>query len=970
MAVSSLHPRSRGARGSRAAAFALAAASLTGAPAQAASLPSGFTERLVASGLDRPTAMAFAPDGRLFVCLQGGQLRVVKNGQLLGTPFLTVSVNSSGERGLLGVAFDPDFAANRFVYVYYTTASSPVHNRVSRFVANGDVAQSGSETQILNLNNLSGATNHNGGAMHFGPDGRLYVAVGENANGSNAQTLGNLLGKMLRINKDGTIPSDNPFFNQATGNNRAIWALGLRNPFNFAFERGTGRMYINDVGQNTWEEINQGVRGANYGWPETEGPTNDPDFRGPIYAYQHSGGACSIIGAAFYNPVTRLFPAEYVGSYFFGDFCAGFMRRRDSGGTIRNFSTGHSSLVDVKVSDDGTLWYLERGGGGRLFQVSPSGQGPQISIQPADRTVTVGQTAAFSVSATGTAPLRYQWRRNGGNVPGATASSHTTAPTTLDDDGSRFAVVVSNDFGSVTSRQALLTVTENDPPTGTITAPGHRTLYSAGDTVAFSGVGSDAEDGTLPASAFTWQVDFHHADHTHPFVPPTSGVRSGSFTIPRVGHTETNVFYRVHLTVRDAGGLTHASFVDLLPRIVTLDLATAPTGLRLTLDGQPMTAPLQTQSVVGVERVLGAVSPQASGGTTWVFDSWSDGGAATHTVTTPSVGTTYTATFREGSADCFTVPGGAGFLNRPFGSRTGTFTAEFEATPSARPVNSTLGLSRGSATVHNGMAAIVRFNPSGNLDARNGGTYAAAATIPYAAGTAYRFRMVVNVTTRRYSVFVTPAGGTERTLASNFAFRSQQAGVTSLDTLTAWTSSSPAGQVGVCGFTASEPPPPTDCVTARPGAGYQNRPFASQAGAFTAEFDATPSANRIDVTMALSRGARTAHTGFATLVRFNSAGNIDARNGGTYAAAAAIPYTAGQTYRFRLVVNVATRRYSAFVTPPGGAERTVASNFAFRSEQSGVTSLDHVGVRFNSSTGEVTVCGFRVTGAATLALRR
>ena len=215
----------------------------------AATLPPGFSETQI-SGLASPTAMEFAPDGRLFVCLQGGNLRVIKNGALLATPFVSLSVDSNGERGLLGIAFDPNFAANSFVYVYYTVPSTPRHNRVSRFTANADVAQPGSEFVLLDLDNLSTATNHNGGAIHFGSDGKLYIAVGDNANGSNSQTLNNLLGKMLRINSDGSIPSDNPFFNTATGKNRAIWALGLRNPFTFAFQPGTTRMFINDVGEN------------------------------------------------------------------------------------------------------------------------------------------------------------------------------------------------------------------------------------------------------------------------------------------------------------------------------------------------------------------------------------------------------------------------------------------------------------------------------------------------------------------------------------------------------------------------------------------------------------------------------------------------------------------------------------------------------------------------------------------------
>ena len=241
--------------------------------AATATVPSGFTETQFVTGLSNPTAMEFAPDGRLFVCEQVGNLRVIKNGTLLATPFLSVTVNSSGERGLLGVTFDPNFAVNQYVYIYYTATTPAIHNRVSRFTANGDIAVGGSEVILLDLDNLSSATNHNGGAIHFGADGKLYIAVGENATSSNAQSFANLLGKMLRINSDGTIPV-NPFDAQTTGKNKAIWAMGLRNPFTFSVQSGTTRMFINDVGQNTWEEINDAIAGSNYGWPNAEGSTS------------------------------------------------------------------------------------------------------------------------------------------------------------------------------------------------------------------------------------------------------------------------------------------------------------------------------------------------------------------------------------------------------------------------------------------------------------------------------------------------------------------------------------------------------------------------------------------------------------------------------------------------------------------------------------------------------------------------
>jgi glucose/arabinose dehydrogenase len=377
----------------------------------AATVPTGFTDSLVVNGLADPTAMALAPDGRIFVCQQNGALRVIKNGALLPTPFVTVTTTSAGERGLLGVAFDPNFVSNQLVYVYYTVPT-PAHNRVSRFIANGDVAVAGSETILMELPNLSTATNHNAGAIHFGPDGNLYVATGDNANGNNAQSFSTTLGKMLRITSTGAIPTDNPFFNQTTGDNRSIWALGLRNPFTFAFQPGTGRMFINNVGLSTWEEINDGIAGANYGWPICEGFCNPPDpaFTDPIFIYQNTGVDCAITGGTFYNPQTPQFPSNFVGSYFFSDFCGGWIHRLDpaNGNAVSEFATGISNPVDLKVSDDGFLYYVARGTGSvRRIGFDGSGGGgggdttaPTVAItNPADG-ATVARRSTVTITAT------------------------------------------------------------------------------------------------------------------------------------------------------------------------------------------------------------------------------------------------------------------------------------------------------------------------------------------------------------------------------------------------------------------------------------------------------------------------------------------------------------------------------------------------------------------------------------------
>ncbi len=259
----------------------------------AQSLLPGFARVQVGSAISTPTVMAFAPDNRIFVAQQTGALRVIKNGTLLATPFLSLTVNSTGERGLIGLAFDPDFVMNQYVYVYYTMPAAGVNapfNRISRFTANGDVALAGSEQIILNLDPLSSATNHNGGALAFGADGKLYVAVGDNALGANAQNLNTYHGKLLRINKDGSPPSDNPFFTSGTTEqSKRVWSYGLRNPYTFSIQPGTGKIFVNDVGQNAVEEINDATTGGrNFGWPTAEGTSTNPNFTNPVYSYYNS----------------------------------------------------------------------------------------------------------------------------------------------------------------------------------------------------------------------------------------------------------------------------------------------------------------------------------------------------------------------------------------------------------------------------------------------------------------------------------------------------------------------------------------------------------------------------------------------------------------------------------------------------------------------------------------------------------
>ena len=349
-----------------------------------ATVPAGFTDAAFGTSIGSGTAMAFAPDGRLFVLSQDGRVRIIESDGDVDSA-LTLTVNKHSERGLLGIAFSPTFTSDHQLFLYYTELptgeaidySGTTTNRVSRFTLNGNTIDPSSETLIVRLDPLS-AGNHNGGGMAFGPDGKLYIGVGENAVPSNAQSTGNRLGKVLRLNADGSIPSDNPTtiagIGTTSGANRAIFAAGLRNPYTLAFDPTNGRLLINDVGQSTFEEINVGVAGKNYGWPTTEGFFDAPDhpnFTNPIYAYNHDSTSTTgfaIAGGAVYRASSpQGFNDAYFGKYFFGDYVTGWINLIDpimmtttDHGTP--FATNTPGIVDLDVGPDGALYYLQRGG--------------------------------------------------------------------------------------------------------------------------------------------------------------------------------------------------------------------------------------------------------------------------------------------------------------------------------------------------------------------------------------------------------------------------------------------------------------------------------------------------------------------------------------------------------------------------------------------------------------------------------
>jgi len=325
--------------------------------------------------------MDFAPDGRLFVCQKGGfgvdsasrgeaAVRIVKNGVLLPDPFYTLTVVNVWECGLWGVAFDPNFNQNRHVYLSHaTTKDDQFISRVIRLTANAqnpDVADP--DSLVVIVDDIPTGGFHNGGAIRFGADGKLYYGVGHGSSATVAQDLSSPLGKILRYNPDGSIPTDNPFV-ETSGAFPAIWAYGFRAPFAAAVDPvesgGTGTILINDVGEDAFEEVNELQRGHNYGWRLCEGDCDEAGVTPPLWQYSHQETGLSpsnclsaaVTGGAFYRQ--NQFPEHYRGKYFVTDYIKGWIKMVDlSSRQATNFALGANNPIDVKVGPDGSLYYL------------------------------------------------------------------------------------------------------------------------------------------------------------------------------------------------------------------------------------------------------------------------------------------------------------------------------------------------------------------------------------------------------------------------------------------------------------------------------------------------------------------------------------------------------------------------------------------------------------------------------------
>ena len=730
----------------------------TAQPAAAATLPPGFQEEVVFSGLTQPTAVRFSADGRVFVAEKSGLIKVFDNlSDTTPTVFadLRTQVHNFWDRGLLDVALAPNFPADPWVYVLYTFdaaigGTAPqwgsvggtsdgcptppgatadgcvVAGRLSRLQASGNVAM-GSE-QVLVEDWCQQYPSHSIGSLAFGADGALYVSGGDGASfnfvdygqdgvpvnpcgdppggvgsvlsppsaeggalrSQDVRTTGDpvgLNGAILRIDPaTGAGLPDNPMASSSDANARRIVGYGLRNPFRITTRPGTNEVWLGDVGWNEWEEINRLVSPTaapvdNFGWPCYEGDGRQGGYDtanlsvcenlyaegsgavvAPYFRYHHNDlvlpndvcpkGGSSVAGTSFAFSSGGSYPAEYRGALFFADYTRRCIWAIPTGANglpdiskRKTFVGGAAQPVDLEIGPGGDLFYVDIGGSVRRIRYFSQNQ-PPIAVASANPT---SGAAPLTVAFDGTASsdpdgdaLTYAWDLDGdGAFDDGTAA---TASFTYTQAATYTATLRVTDPSGASGTSPVTITAGNTPPVPVIDTPAAGATWKVGDVITFSGHATDAQSGTLGASALTWSLVLQHCPstcHEHP-LQTFSGTSAGSFVAP---DHEYPSHLDLRLTATDPGGLSTTTSVRLDPQTVDLTFGTSPAGLTLAVGSTTQPTPFTRTAILGSTLSVSAPSPQASGGTAYEYLSWSDGGAQTHSIVA-NASTSYTATYR------------------------------------------------------------------------------------------------------------------------------------------------------------------------------------------------------------------------------------------------------------------------------------------------------------------------------------
>ena len=657
-------------------------------PVEAGTPRAGFQDEPYAA-VHLPTSIAFVPDGTMLVTGFFGKVTAIapdRSQRVIGdfAPILCTGI----ERGLNRIAVDPEFTTNRFVYVSYIRKrpgsgcdEKPYPaNRISRFRLAGDLTLDLASEYVLIDELATPGFAHIGGDIAFGKDGFIYITTGDGAcdyvdntrcgfENDNARDRHTLLGKILRIDRDGGIPPGNP--NTGPGTARCntgpapvgttcqeTWATGLRNPFRFAMDPDAAgvRFFINDVGQNHWEEVNESRLGADYGWNLREGPclagsyTNCPSpggFTNPVHAYRHDEESCTSITGGAFVPAAA-WPPPFAGTYIFGDFTCGKLFRLSPSGSGYVKETFVSDVADPIHLEFGpveggrpALYYALFADGGVIRRVrftGPANRAPSSSLKADTTRGALPLEVAFDASESSDPDadaLTYEFDFGDGSPPVVGSSPQATH--TYTSQAHRTASVTVRDPAGLESRSELRIDAGYLPPRVELLAPDPALRFSVGQRIDIRAIADDPEDGALAGSAVSITVLRRHADHTHPFAGPTSG---GTLAItapaPEDVLAATNSHLEVHVTATDSDGVATTLVRNVEPRKISVALESSLSKTPTTVNGTVFTTPTSITSWAGWQLNI-SVPPRRD--VVYAFRRWHDNVTANPRTVTPTENT-------------------------------------------------------------------------------------------------------------------------------------------------------------------------------------------------------------------------------------------------------------------------------------------------------------------------------------------